>query len=154
MENGTLQHDQESLIVSENTTQSQVEAREPEQMNADDMRVTRSGTGISPPAMAAAQGSDQEKEDNDRYNSPLFVSPGSSTPARYPPIRVSSETTRCKCGIAVVVPPVERRWEYRVFPDEPRVSEIIDEFEDTEEVQYLVAFEDGHEAKVPKPYVS
>ena len=101
--------------------------------------------------MATAQGSDQEYGAGEEQNSPLFVSSGSSTPAKSASNRISNETSRCKGGIAVVVPPVERRWEYLVFPDETRAREIIEEIEDNEPLQYLVGFDDGHEAKVLKP---
>ena len=148
MEDGTLQHAEDSLIASENATQSQVEARYAEQRNA---RVTRSGTDVSPPATAAVQGRDPENGGSDGHNSPLFVTSSSSTPAKSARDETSNGSTRCECGIAVVVPPVERRWEYRVFPDEPRVSEIIQELDGAEELQYFVAFDDGHEEKVFRP---
>lgn len=150
MKDGTLQHSQDALAAYEEITGTRIEVQEPEQETPDERRKIKSGTGISPAAMTAAHGSDQEYADGDGHNSPLFVSK-SSTPAKSASYGVTSHTTTCKCGIAVVVPPVERRWEYRVFPDEPRVIEIIEENEGAGELQYLVAFENGHEAKVSNP---
>lgn len=150
MEDGTLHYGLDSSTAGEKAKPLPTEARELEQRTLDDARITEPEPSVSPAVMAAAQGSDQGYGDGDGHNSPFFVS-DSSTPAKSASYRISSDTTRCNCGIAIIVPPVERRWEYRVFRDELRVREIIEESEDAEELQYLVAFEDGHEAKVPKP---
>lgn len=148
MEDGTLQHSQDVLAANEEITGIRIEARELD--SPDETRRIKSGIGMSPSAIMAAHGSEQEYADGDGYDSPLFVS-NRSTPAQSASNGVTSDTTTCKCGIAIIVPPVERRWEYRVFPDEPRVIEIIDGIEGAAELQYLVAFENGHEAKVSNP---
>ena len=49
-----------------------------------------------------------------------------------------------KRGIAVVVPPVQRPWEYLVY-EEPEVKEIVEAYDDDE---YLVQFEDEREEVV------
>ncbi|KAG8529480.1 uncharacterized protein KY384_006117 [Bacidia gigantensis] len=53
-----------------------------------------------------------------------------------------------KNGIAILVPPVKRQWEYQVY-EEPFVMEIVEEYEDNDEVSYLVRFEDGSDETVP-----
>ena len=138
MEDGALQHGQDSLDG-------------PKLASSDETPITKSTTSIPPITMAAAQGGDQGFENDDGHRSPLFVSQGSLTPGKSMPDHANDQNIRCKCGIAVVVPPVERPWEYRVFPDERRVSEIVEEIEDSVELQYLVMFEDGHEAQVREP---
>lgn len=150
MEDSTLQQSQDALAANEEGTEKRIEAWQPDQETPSETRKFRSGTGISQAAIAAAYGSDQEHADGDGRNSPLFVS-NNSTSTESMSNGLISGTKMCKCGIAIVVPPVERRWEYRVFPDEPRVIEILEEIEGAGELQYLVTFENGHEAKVPNP---
>ncbi|KAL9105078.1 MAG: hypothetical protein Q9163_000091 [Psora crenata] len=53
-----------------------------------------------------------------------------------------------KHGFAVVVPHVTRRWEYAVY-EEPPVEEVLEEFEDEDELSYLVRFTDGTEDENP-----
>lgn len=50
-----------------------------------------------------------------------------------------------KNGLAVIVPPVQNRWEYKVFKDEEEVDEILEEYDDAGFVEYLVLFADGSE---------
>ena len=52
-----------------------------------------------------------------------------------------------KHGLAVVVPPATRRWEYTVY-DEPVVEQILDELSDEDEVKYLVRYSDETEKTV------
>lgn len=54
-----------------------------------------------------------------------------------------------------MVPPVERRWEYRVYREENEVQDIVEEYEDLGELQYLVRFWNGQESEVSesnRPY--
>ena len=48
-------------------------------------------------------------------------------------------------GLAVIVPPPENRWEYRVFPEADEVNEILEEYDDAGFIEYLVLFADGSE---------
>lgn len=48
-------------------------------------------------------------------------------------------------GLAVIVPPVQNRWEYKVFQDEDEVEEILEEYDDAGLLEYLVLFADGSE---------
>lgn len=52
-----------------------------------------------------------------------------------------------KHGFGVVVPPVKRRWRYIAY-QEPAVSRILDEYDDPDEVVFLVRFTDGREDDV------
>lgn len=55
--------------------------------------------------------------------------------------------------ISIPVPPVERRWEYRLYQDEKEVQDVIEEYEDLGELQYLVRFWNGLESEVrPMPF--
>ena len=49
-----------------------------------------------------------------------------------------------KRGLAVVVPPVERPWEYLVYK-EPSVSTILGEYDDGGRLRYLVQLDDERE---------
>lgn len=51
-------------------------------------------------------------------------------------------------GLAVIVPPVQNRWEYKVFQDEDEVEEILEEYDDAGLLEYLVLFADGNEGVV------
>lgn len=48
-------------------------------------------------------------------------------------------------GFAVVVPPAQNRWEYKVFSEDDAVDEILEEYYDAGFVEYLVLFSDGSE---------
>jgi len=52
-----------------------------------------------------------------------------------------------KHGLAVILPPAQRRWEYQVY-EEPTVDEILEAYEDDEDPYYLVRFTDGREVDV------
>ena len=75
---------------------------------------------------------------------PFFSSsrhdPGSSG-ARY---EVLNEHAVRKRGLAVVVPPVQRRWEYLVY-EEPGVRQMLGEYNDG---SYPVQLDDGYEEVV------
>lgn len=59
-----------------------------------------------------------------------------------------SSKTILKDAISVVVPPVQQRWEYRVYPEELYVDNILEEYDDQDENQFLVKFSDGSEKTV------
>ncbi|CAF9932273.1 MAG: hypothetical protein ALECFALPRED_005254 [Alectoria fallacina] len=48
-------------------------------------------------------------------------------------------------GLAVIVPPAQNRWEYKVFREDDKVDEILEEYDDAGCVEYLVLFSDGSE---------
>jgi hypothetical protein len=50
--------------------------------------------------------------------------------------------------IRIVVPPVQRRWEYQVYHEEVSVDEVLEEFNDSEELHFLVKLSDGNEVTV------
>ena len=52
-----------------------------------------------------------------------------------------------KRGIAVVVHPVEKAWEYRLY-GEPAVSEILERYDDGGFIEYLVRYDDESEEVV------
>lgn len=51
-------------------------------------------------------------------------------------------------GIAVIVPPLQNRWEYRRYEEEPAVVEILEEYNDGGMVEYLVLYDDENEEVV------
>lgn len=54
--------------------------------------------------------------------------------------------------IAVKVPKVRQRWQYREFPEESTVQRILRELGTVEsQVTYAVTFDDGHEEVVSRP---
>ena len=48
----------------------------------------------------------------------------------------------------ILVPPVERRWEYQVYRSEHEVQDILEEYEDLGELQYLVRCSNGQQLEV------
>lgn len=79
--------------------------------------------------------------------SPLFLSSGSpSTPDAVVHDALSQEIAM-NDPIAIILPPVQRRWEYRTYDDAP-VAEVLEEFEDSDTIQYLINLRDGRELKV------
>lgn len=55
-------------------------------------------------------------------------------------------------GLAVIVPPAQNRWEYKVFEEDEKVVEILEEYDDAGFVEYLVVFADGSEDIVSLEY--
>ncbi|KAL8732186.1 MAG: hypothetical protein Q9166_002933 [cf. Caloplaca sp. 2 TL-2023] len=62
------------------------------------------------------------------------------------PIHASTQTTTS--SITILVPPVERRWEYQVYRSQYEVQDVLEEYEDLGELQYLVRFSNGHESEI------
>lgn len=54
-------------------------------------------------------------------------------------------------GIAVVVPPLERRWEYRVYKEKTTIDKVLKHIKKLGQLQYLVKFIDAQELMVSKP---
>ena len=54
-------------------------------------------------------------------------------------------------GLAVIVPPVQNRWEYKVFQEEDEMDRILEEYDDAGIIEYLVLFSDGSEDVVSFP---
>ena len=46
-------------------------------------------------------------------------------------------------GVAVIVPPPQNRWEYKVFQEDDDVAEILEQYDDAGSLEYLVLFSDG-----------
>ena len=63
---------------------------------------------------------------------------------------VLQENTVKRDGFAVVVPPSQDRWEYKVFSEDDAVDEILEEYDDAGFVEYLVLFSDGSEDVVSR----
>lgn len=51
-------------------------------------------------------------------------------------------------GIAVVVPPLERRWEYRVYKEKTTIDRVLKQSTKSGQLQYLVKFIDAQELLV------
>ena len=58
---------------------------------------------------------------------------------------VLNEKAVTRDGLAVVVPPPQNRWEYKVFQEADEVEEILEEYDDAGFLEYLVLFADGSE---------
>lgn len=48
-------------------------------------------------------------------------------------------------GLAIIVPPAQDRWEYKIFKEDDEVDEILEEYDDAGFIEYLVLFSDGSE---------
>lgn len=81
-------------------------------------------------------------------DSPLFVSSHNHSPSNPIASRPLHSEITAQDTINVVVPPVQRRWEYKVFREVPSVSKVLQEYDNTDGVRFLVRFSDGSESKV------
>ncbi len=75
---------------------------------------------------------------------PFFISHSNSPTRDGAQYETLNEHAVNKRGLAVLVPPIERRWEYQVY-EEPHVSQILEEYDDGD---YLVQLDDGREKLV------
>jgi len=121
--------------------------QEPE-FEIDDMNMpTASKTSATPIGGNGWQDDTSDKGNLEAPYSPLFVSEGSPVA----PITVTEETAINErggnAGIAISVPPVERRWEYQSYNEAP-VVKVLEEYDDGEDLQYLVKLQDGCKLKV------
>lgn len=80
--------------------------------------------------------------------SPLFVSEGS--PVSPPSINYEllHPEIVARDGIQVILPPVQRRWEYMPFDEEPVNIRVVEEDDDSERSQVLPMAPNGNEEKV------
>lgn len=85
----------------------------------------------------------EEMEDG----SPLFVSPGVTPTPTDVGEALDPEVVEWD-GIAVVVPLVQNRWEYRRYEDPAQLNEIVEEYNDGGLVEYLVQLDDEREEVV------
>ncbi len=82
-------------------------------------------------------------------SSPFFTSQPNSSSQNNAQFEILNETSVRKRGLAVLVPPIERRWEYQVY-EEPQVSQILGEYDDG---SLLVQLDDGSEEVVSERYL-
>ena len=80
--------------------------------------------------------------------SPLFVTEESPLPSTLVTYEALHPEIIARDGIQIIVPAVQRRWEYRLYKEELSVSEVIEEYDDSEEPQFLVRLSDGSKQKV------
>ncbi|KAL9000589.1 MAG: hypothetical protein Q9169_000882 [Polycauliona sp. 2 TL-2023] len=73
-------------------------------------------------------------------NSPAMQNPNNSTLLPF--------TRKPNSTFSILVPPIERRWEYQVYRSEHEVQNVLEEYEDLGELQYLVKFSNGQESEV------
>lgn len=78
--------------------------------------------------------------------SPIFVSDRDPSTSQVPEssLRPSSSSD----DIVIVVPPVERPWEYQIYQDDTTIATIQEEIVGQYDTKYLVQFQDGHEGTV------
>ena len=83
-----------------------------------------------------------------RPDSPLFVSDGDVHSPKSTTSHTVQKQGRFKDSIIIVIPPVTRRWEYRLYDEDSVLKEILDEYEDSDGLQYWVRFRSGREVEV------
>ena len=88
-----------------------------------------------------------ETENHEARYSPLFVPEGSPLVPGISTHEVANLEGGGNAGIAILVPPVERRWEYCSYIEAP-VEKILEEYDDGEDLRYLVKLSDGCKQKV------
>ena len=86
-----------------------------------------------------------------QFDPPLAPSPRDPTVPVSALDQVLNERAVKRNGLAVIVPPVRKRWEYKVFEEDDPVDEILEEYDDAGFIEYLVLFSDGREDVVSAP---
>ena len=76
------------------------------------------------------------------HGSPLDGAPSIPFPASS---EVLNEKAVKRDGLAIIVPPPQNRWEYKIFQEADEVKEILEEYDDAGFIEYLVLFADGSE---------
>lgn len=91
---------------------------------------------------------DGNHDDTKSSQSPLFVSEGSSVSP--PPVNYELlyPETVARDGIQVILPPVQRRWEYMPFDEELANISVVEEDDDSGGSQILPMPPNGNEEKV------
>ncbi|KAI4228932.1 MAG: hypothetical protein L6R36_001264 [Xanthoria steineri] len=90
----------------------------------------------------SSNGSTAQYEEGSNYTDVLTVQPLDSSP-RIPSIPRKANTT-----FTIPVPPVERRWEYQVYRSEHEVQDVLEEYEELGELQYLVRRSNGQKSEL------
>lgn len=96
---------------------------------ASDIELTPPPKPIDLPVMPPSQ--------FDRTSRPFRVGKGAAL----------NETAVKKDGFAIIVPSVQRPWDYMAY-EEPNIEEILEEYEDEDAIYYLARFTDGTEEEV------
>ena len=100
---------------------------------------------------------DQHEEENpptaneNDWGSSLFVSEDNISVASEDVYEALNEEAVTRDGIAIIVPQVENAWEYHRYEEEeeePRVEQILEEYNDGGILEYLVQYTDGLEEVV------
>ena len=98
--------------------------------------------------MASSSGKDKDVVEAS-VESPAIdipVSDGDPSTSQVP--ESSPRPTSGSDDIAIVVPPVERPWEYQIYQDDTTIATIREEIVGQYDFKYLVQFQDGHEGIV------
>lgn len=108
----------------------------------------RPGT-VTPPLIVDGEIENSIEFTNRRDSqSPLFVPEESPIPSTLFTNEALYPEIIARDGIQVIVPPVQRRWEYRLYEEQLFIIEVLEEYGDFEEPQFLVTLSDESEQKV------
>ena len=116
---------------------------------------------------------DYAQSDWQYAESPLFLSQkGSRSPTRNPPDTLHAKKLHpnwsqleeissvdshpreahskklSQSGVTVIIPPARDRWRYHVYRDNRSVDEVLEEFDDSEGLQFRARLSDGNDVKV------
>ena len=81
-----------------------------------------------------------------QFDQPIIISQEDSSVFHFSALgQALHEEAVKKNGLAVIVPPAQNRWEYKVFQENDAVDEILEEYDDAGFIEYLVLFLDGSE---------
>lgn len=89
-----------------------------------------------------------------QFDAPLTLSNGVPSTSFSALGTVLHEKAVNRNSLAVIVPPAQNRWEYKVFQEDDEVVEVLEEYDDAGFIEYLVLFSDGSEEVVSVPLVS
>ncbi|KAL8848736.1 MAG: hypothetical protein Q9221_006280 [Calogaya cf. arnoldii] len=98
----------------------------------------------------SAQGSSSQgsNRSNAQYKEGINYAEVLTTQTPHTSTQIPLTTRKDNSTFTIPVPPVERRWEYQVYRSEHEVQDVLEEYEDLGELQYLVRFSNGQESEI------
>lgn len=118
--------------------------------HAEDAHDSQDGSASDVDIIAASANTSKHDNGPDsttmQFDQPIIISQEDSSVFHFSALgQALHEEAVKRNGLAVIVPPAQNRWEYKVFQENDEVDEILEEYDDAGFIEYLVLFLDGSE---------